>query len=280
MYVHNQRELSNVVYRSPNKVVTGMNPVTEDIMEVSYEPQDERLGFHPNTQGGRRFSRLLSALLTRRLYFAVVIYAMLTGHARIRLLSDMFEMERLGGRVMYCDTGGSQRERERFESLTCRQVADSVVAHFPDDGATHAALQSRFNLNDCCYGSYKEEAKDIDAFVSLGCKNYALRTKAGESMVKTRGFSLNNEQAKKILNYEAMRDLLESLDRDEKRVVETKAFRMKLDRKTQTVKNTVGTKKYRNDVFDKRHLLKGTLTMETLPFGCRYEEIPGRPVHQ
>ena len=113
MYVHNQRELSNVVYRSPNKVVTGMNPVTEDIMEVSYEPQDERLGFHPNTQGGRRFSRLLSALLTRRLYFAVVIYAMLTGHARIRLLSDMFEMERLGGRVMYCDTGGSQRERER-----------------------------------------------------------------------------------------------------------------------------------------------------------------------
>lgn len=206
---------------------------------------------------------------------------MLTGHARTRLLSDMYEMEKLGGRVMYCDTGESPRSPASSERH-CRDAlflsSDSVVAHFPDDEATHASLQKRFNLNDCCYGSYKEEAKDIEAFVSLGCKNYALRTKDGRSMVKTRGFSLKNEEAKKILNYESMRDLLESLDREEKRVVETKAFRMKLDRKTQTVTNTVSTKKYRNDVFDKRHLLKGTLTMETLPFGCRYATMPGRPV--
>ena len=145
-----------------------------------------------------------------------------------------------------------------------------MIISYPDRPEVDQALKEKFDIGNPCYGSYKEENHcRITSFCAAGAKNYSYRMEDGSTVVKARGFSLNNDTAKSVLNHDSMLALMKKWDRGEEDQVSTESFTMKLDRKTQTIRNSTLKKTYRNSVYDKRYILKGTPSMKTLPFGTR-----------
>ncbi|KAF8794344.1 hypothetical protein HNY73_002335 [Argiope bruennichi] len=112
----------------------------------------------------------------------VFLASFTTAWARIKLYD---EMEKLGKSVLYHDT-------------------DSII--YASDGT-----------NDPPLGNFLGEFTDeldgdtITTFVSGGPKNYAFKTKSGETCCKDRGFTLNSKNVKK-LNFEAMEALIQNMD--------------------------------------------------------------------
>lgn len=131
-------------------------------------------------------------------------------------------------------------------------------------------------MNSTKYNAYKDEtATPIYSFASLGSKNYSYETQDGETVVKTRGFTLLSPSAKQTLNHGVMKEMLLKFLRGESEEVKSKNFHMKLDRKTQSIYSTTMTKRYTNRTFDKRMLTEKILgrhteNVVTLPFGLKH----------
>lgn len=94
-----------------------------------------------------------------------------------------------------------------------------------------------------------------------GPKNYAYETHGGKSVCKIRGFSLNFKNSK-LLNFEVMRDLVESLD-STKTIAIQDARKISRDVKRRKVFNKQETKLYRL-VYTKRVINDNGYT---LPYG-------------
>ncbi|CAL1282300.1 unnamed protein product, partial [Larinioides sclopetarius] len=162
----------------------------------------------------------------------VYLAAFTTSHARLKLYC---ELEKLGAAVLYYDT-------------------DSII--YATDGE-----------NDPKTGDYLGDFTDeldgdtIVKFVSGGAKNYAYVTKAGKSVCKIRGFSLNYENSIK-LNFDSVLKLVKSFD-DEERITVTNPRKITRDVKTGKVVNKKEDKKY-GIVYDKRVILDD---LNTLPYG-------------
>ena len=142
-------------------------------------------------------------------------------------------------------------------------------------------MESAFNIGSKVYGAYSYETeREIVSFATLGSKNYSLTTDDGQSVVKARGFTLKNAQAKKTLNHDVMCRLLAQHLDGVKESVRVENFNMKLCRKQFAIYNTRQIKEYRNDVFDKRFIpsaeqarawgMEEEKRVCTLPFGLKH----------
>ncbi|XP_055936645.1 uncharacterized protein LOC129966256 [Argiope bruennichi] len=162
----------------------------------------------------------------------VFLASFTTAWARIKLYD---EMEKLGKSVLYHDT-------------------DSII--YASDGT-----------NDPPLGNFLGEFTDeldgdtITTFVSGGPKNYAFKTKSGETCCKVRGFTLNSKNVKK-LNFEAMEALIQNMDLETTIPLET-PNKITRDAKRRKVINKKEIKTYRM-VYDKRIIQKD---YSTLPYG-------------
>jgi len=229
-YISSYQELHKLLYESPNILVKNVTPLTETMAEVCTVPRDDTLGYHRNTQ--------------------VVIYALVTAYARIGMMKDMRSLMRHGADLYYMDTDSL------FFTLSKSQDI--------------AAIEKEFSMGSKAYNAYKyETTKEITSFVSLGAKNYCYVTETGESVVKVRGFTLTNNRARSVLNYASMRDMLEHLVSENRKILTTKHFCMRIDRKTLTIKNSTLEKKYRSDCYDKRIIdTSDHRSVTTMPFGA------------
>ena len=151
-------------------------------------------------------------------------------------------------------------------------------------------MRERFQLGSPAYGAWKEETSTpIASFVSLGPKNYSATTRgrdeepkiAKETMVKARGFTLSNANAKQALNHEAMRTMLLDFLKDKTREVTIKSWRPKYHRDDQKLVSTIITKKYTNRTFDKRMVFPDRCGryVASVPFGAKSLEYTDTVVY-
>ena len=94
-----------------------------------------------------------------------------------------------------------------------------------------------------------------------GPKNYAFETYGGKSVCKVRGFSLNFKNAK-LLNFQAMKSLVNSLDSELSILIHNDS-KISRDVKRRRVINKEETKVYRM-VYTKRVIVDES---RTLPYG-------------
>ena len=230
------QDLYRLVFDSPNINVKYANPIHDNLVEVAFEPKDETLGVHRNTQ--------------------TVIYSFVTAYARISMMRDMRKLMQMGARLYYTDT-------------------DSIIFDWPEDG-DREAMEREFRMGEKAYGAYKYETDScIVNFVTLGAKNYAFVTLKGSHETKVRGFVLAGEAASGVVNYSSMSLLLEKFVRGIKDSVSARHFTMRIDRKQCKVKNMEMVKKYSNDVYDKRFVPDGIGddNFTTYPFGLKNDDF-------
>ena len=237
-YIYSFQEYTNKRFFDSTVKVKNLTPLNDRIAELTFEPDDEMIGYHRNTQ--------------------VVVYSFVTAFARIGMMRDMRELLKLGARLFYTDT-------------------DSIIFDYPKN-KDKKQLEKQFSMGSKAYNAYKyETSAPIKSFVTLGAKNYSYVTHSGETSVKVRGFTLESKTAKGDINHEVMKDLLDKFVHKQIESTYTNTFRMKIDRKTQTVKNSTIKKKYSNNVFDKRNVIapetKNNSTYLTLPFGLVHEDF-------
>ena len=168
----------------------------------------------------------------------IFVAAFITCWARLRLYEAL---ELLDERVLYFDT-------------------DSIIF-------THLPGQTSPPLGDYL-GDFKNELESDDViveFCSGGPKNYGYQTRAGQTVCKVRGFSLN-VQGREQLNYEILRDnTLAELERPlaaPTRVAQLHTITR--DAKGYTLHARPSHKDYRL-VFSKRML--DPITAKTYPYG-------------
>lgn len=68
-------------HRNPKIKIKALTPLNEFVAEMAYEPIDEYMGFHKNTQ--------------------VVVYAFVTAFARIGMAKDLRKLMARGARLYY-----------------------------------------------------------------------------------------------------------------------------------------------------------------------------------
>ena len=163
-----------------------------------------------------------------------VVASYVTAHARLELYSYL---EKLGERVLYCDT-------------------DSVI-YRSSPGDLHPDLSDAMGgMTDELDGSY------ITEFTSNGAKTYGYKTSGGEQVLKCKGFTLNKLTSDKI-TFNVMKDLATG-DGDSSVSVED-SQKIRRDVKRRRIFTTKETKTYRR-TFDKR-IMREDCT--SVPYGYR-----------
>ena len=168
-------------------------------------------------------------------YTNVVLAAVTTACARLKLYGLL---ESLQERVLYFDT-------------------DSVV-YVHKDGAYNPPLSDFL-------GGLKDEVEgdDIVEFVSLGPKNYAYKTKKGDTVCKVRGFTLNY-QTSKLINFQTLTSMAQGGVSGRERSVHTDEPYGIHRKNDGTIYTGPKTKAY-SMVYDKRFIAPDGYT--TMPFG-------------
>ncbi len=269
-YCSNWYQIS-LAKHSPKTDLLSITPISPYMAEVKTEPKASRAGFHRNV--------------------APIIYSFVTSLARLKVLKDMRALQKLGARIWYMDTDSL------FFSLS--KAMDM------------AFINQTFNMNSNAYGGYTyEEPGPISKFVSLGSKNYSyvVKTKAKtppegqdqiqqevsededsdtdtedeekedgvevKQVVKVRGFSLRNKQAKKVINHKAMKEALQHWLNNKEVKLETEMFTMKVDRHAQTVTSKILKKAYKNNTFTKRWVPKNhDQCVTSYPYGTKHAQF-------
>ena len=132
----------------------------------------------------------------------VIIVSYVTTHARLELYSYL---EQLTDRALYCDP-------------------DSVI---------YRHIVGKYNppLSECVGGMTDELAgSHITEYVSIGPKNYAIRTADGKQIVKVKGFILNYV-ASNQLNFDLMKDMAISDEQHSVKIVGTSQIKKYLKRR-------------------------------------------------
>ena len=141
-------------------------------------------------------------------------------------------------------------------------------------------VRDRFRIGSSAYGAWKAEtATPLASFVSLGPKNYSLVSRgreespkiAKETLVKARGFTLGNAEAKKALNHVAMRSMLLDYLKGRRREVTIQSWRPCYKRRDQKLVSTEINKCYTNQTYDKRMVFPHSCGryVATVPFGAK-----------
>ncbi len=239
LYVTSYHQFAELLFRSAKANVAGLTPLSDELAEVRMEPIDALTGKHANVH--------------------TVVYSFVTAFARIDMLKDMRFLMSRGCRVFYSDT-------------------DSIIFSKPKT-EDWEALDSRLGFGSKAYGKYKFETEGkMESFASLGAKNYSYITETGESALKCRGFSVHDENTKRLLSHETMKSMILGFSRGESMSLSVEGRRISCDRLSRKVVNVQTTKKYSNHVFDKRWLHRNTngecdSVLTTLPFGMRDLEM-------
>ena len=155
-----------------------------------------------------------------------------TSNGRIRLFR---EMDKLGERVLYCDT-------------------DSIIYIDPCDGSSYTVPIGE------ALGDFSDELASGDyivEFISSGPKAYCYTTFLGKECVKMKGFNLNFENSLKI-NKQTMKQLI-----DNEISIVTKGTQISRDVKTKNILTT-NMKKRLTFQYNKRFICKN---YNTLPYG-------------
>jgi len=217
-------------FDDPKIKVKSVDIIWSDRAQVTYVNERENMGYQKNTQ--------------------LIVYAHCTAYSRIAMMQDAEDFEREGAEIYYTDT-------------------DSFFLTLPKNRVT--SFCDRFSVGSPAYGYYKRETEGkVVSFASLGCKNYAYKTDAGESCVKIRGFQLQNEVASKMLSPETVKDMTQSLLRRERKKVRTEHFQIKADKKKGEVRNFYYDKFYANDTFNKRYLNEALDFGTSAPYGAKH----------
>ncbi len=234
-YASNWMDIAAVKYSDKEELIS-VFPVTDYLAEVKSRKKLQRLGLHQGVQP--------------------IVYSFVTAFARVKLLSDMRKIMKMGGRCFYTDT-------------------DSIIFDYPSNGDL-ANLEKELKVGTNAYGYYKHECPPIQQFISMGPKNYSFRTEGGDEVIKIRGFSLKSQSALDTLNHTAMKEVLHDwVLKRQKRTLRTCNFSMSVDRQNLTVSNRPQVKRYDNANFTKRwipskdgpHQLDEE-TFSTIPFGA------------
>ena len=165
----------------------------------------------------------------------VLIASFVTAYARLKLYD---ELEKLGDRLLYCDT-------------------DSMIfisrpgEYEPKLGDYLGELTDEISESD---GNYIEE------FVCAGPKNYALKYDSGKTDCTIKGFTLSHIASLK-LNYESIKEIVLENNNKTIKVAQEKFSRCK---KTWDINTNVIQKEYQL-VFTKRAIVKNSF--KTLPYG-------------
>ena len=77
-------QISNIKYDERYDLVSVI-PITRHFAEVKYVPKASKIRIHKNVQP--------------------VIYAFNTAYARVRMLTDMLALQKMGANILYTDTG-------------------------------------------------------------------------------------------------------------------------------------------------------------------------------
>ena len=207
-------------------------PVSPPFLRLTARVLPSGLRYHKNTQ--------------------VVVYSFVTAYARLDMLEDMRLLMSLGCLLFYTDT-------------------DSIIFLRPRSKAR--LVDELLSVGSLAYGKYKSETEaPLVSFVALSPKNYSHRDANGNVEVRTRGFTLTNAEALKVVNHSSMRRMLLDFLARETRVLDVRSMRLQNDRRHQTVSTTVVKKRYRNDIFDKRILQRDRCGpfVETVAFGAKH----------
>ena len=214
----------------PQKNLADFHVINEHVIQVEYDHDSE---FIPES-------------IQTNIYLATFV----TSYARLRLYNLL---DRLGDRVLYCDT-------------------DSVI-YISRPGDPELPLGPYL-------GDLTNELKDpsdyIVEFVCAALKNYAYLTAQGRKQIKIRGFTLNHANSE-FLNFNSMKELvlhqyrpentpltLPYIDRHTASITVVNPKKICADKRSHKVFNREEKKRYRQ-VYDKRVINADTLI--TYPYG-------------
>ena len=231
-YIYDYEEFLRAQHRDPKITVKSLTVLTNNIAEMTYDPNPAFLGFQRKCNA--------------------VIYAMVTARARCEMAQATQKMLKKNCLIFYGDT-------------------DSQFVAVPKT-ADMEAFKREFKIGSRAFSGFKFETETpLREFCCLGSKNYSYCTKDGSSCVKSRGFTLKSKKAKQELNHDTVRELLQLFLNREEKTVTSESFRMKINRQTATVHNATMIKKYSNFLYDKRMLVEeDKITAVTLPFGLKH----------
>ncbi len=138
-YAYCWEDISRIKY-SADKKLTSVYPISENVAEVKYVPNEERAGFAKGTQ--------------------CVVYSFITSFARVKLLRDLRHLQKKGARIFYCDTGKYDWPMRQLTRINVSYFlfADSVIFDFPEDGDLEG-LKKEFKLGSPAYGAWKSETQ-------------------------------------------------------------------------------------------------------------------------
>lgn len=165
----------------------------------------------------------------------VVLASFVTSYARIHLYNELFKLDK---RVLYFDT-------------------DSII--FISNKNDKYIPKLGNYLGDWTSEISAEEGYYIDEFVSAGPKNYAYKTKNGQTDCTIKGFTLNYITSLSI-TFDSIKDIVCN-NRDTKIIA--KQLEFKASKKDYSISTSVKDKKY-GFVYDKRVLFED---LTTLPYG-------------
>lgn len=144
---------------------------------------------------------------------------------------------------------------------------DSLILSAPDD------LELPVPIGNA-YGEWKHEVSgDIQAFHSLGPKNYCLVVKEKDgtltSSTKARGFFIKDKLSSKEVNAETLAALVHDyLEHDRSRCKVVPQFNIRIEGKTKRLYSETSLKVFRNDIYNKRVAFRGSrFSPVSLPFG-------------
>ena len=129
----------------------------------------------------------------------------------------------------------------------------------------HASLRTIELCEDSIHivGGMTDElgGSHITEYVSIGPKNYAIRTADGKQIVKVKGFTLNYV-ASNQLNFDVMKDMAISDEQHSIKIVGPS--QIEKDLKRRQIITLPSSKSYKR-IFDKR--VRNTKNLTSLPFG-------------
>ncbi len=273
-YCSNWYQIS-LAKHSPKTNLLSIIPISPYMAEVKTEPKASRAGFHRNV--------------------APIIYSFVTSLARLKVLKDMRALQKLGARIYYMDTdslffsvskatdmafinrtfnmesnsyGGYTYEEpgpiSKFVSLGSKNysyVVKTKAKTLPED---HGQEDTQEDSEDQDSGSEEEEEENEEKEDSVDIKQ----------VVKVRGFSLRNKQARKVINHKAMKEALQHWLDNKDFKLETEMFTMKVDRHAQTVTSKILKKAYKNNTFTKRWVPKNhDHCVTSYPYGTKHAQF-------
>ena len=178
-----------------------------------------------------------------------IIASFCTSWARLKLWSVM---NKLGKRVLYCDTDSIIYSAKPGEY---RPPLGDYLGELTDE---LACKELGCKKDKECEGHWIEE------FVSCGPKNYTYKVNTGQVVCKVRGFSLNYANSQ-LINFESMKDSLYKWKANEETDIVTVKVEIRRDKHQPRVfKNDV--KKHYGVVYDKRVVLDD---FTTIPYGYK-----------